>query len=193
LALGTERPEPGVMDKPPRSRGERLIDMPLLLRTMVWLGSVQTSLCFCGFFYLYWTFGYSDFLRLPRPDLVPYAERLLTRDGYVYVLATTIFLASVVTTQIGNAYACRTERTSVFTIGFFSNRFLLVGILVEVALVSLLMYVPPLRRIFELAPLPLHFWVVIFAFPPVLFLLEEARKAYLRRTERRKACTGGSP
>jgi Ca2+-transporting ATPase len=193
LALGTERPEPGVMDKPPRSRGERLIEIPLLLRTMVWLGSIQTALCFSGFFYLYWTFGYGDFLHLPRPDLVPYAERLLTRDGYVYVLATTIFLASVVTTQIGNAYACRTERTSVFTIGFFSNRFLLVGILVEVALVSLLMYVPPLRRIFELAPLPLHFWVVIFVFPPVLFFLEEARKAYLRWRERRKVYTGGNP
>lgn len=192
LALGTERPEPGIMDIPPRSLGERLIDFPLLLRTMVWLGSIQTALCFCGFFYLYWYFGYSDYFHLPRPDLVPYAERLLTRDGYVYILATTIFLASVVTTQIGNAYACRTERTSVFTIGFFSNRLLLVGILVEVTLVSLLMYVPPLRRIFELAPLPLHFWGVIFAFPPVLFLAEEARKAFLRRKERGKAFTGGA-
>lgn len=192
LALGTERPEPGIMDIPPRSLGERLIDFPLLLRTMVWLGSIQTALCFCGYFYLYWYFGYSDYFHLPRPDLVPYAERLLTRDGYVYILATTIFLASVVTTQIGNAYACRTERTSVFTIGFFSNRLLLVGILVEVTLVSLLMYVPPLRRIFELAPLPLHFWGVIFAFPPVLFLAEEARKAFLRRKERGKAFTGGA-
>jgi Ca2+-transporting ATPase len=193
LALGTERPEPGIMDKPPRSRGERLIDLPLLLRTMVWLGSVQTALCFSGFFYLYWYFGYHDFLHLPRPDLVPYAERLLSPEGTVYVLATTIFLASVVTTQIGNAYACRTERTSVFTIGFFSNRFLLVGIVVEVTLVSLLMYFPPLRRIFELAPLPLHFWLIIFAFPPVMFLAEEARKVFMRRKERRKAFTGGNP
>jgi potassium/sodium efflux P-type ATPase len=193
LALGTERPEPDIMDKPPRSRGERLIDLPLLLRTMVWLGSVQTALCFSGFFYLYWYYGYYDFLHLPRPDLLPYAERLLSPDGTVYVMATTIFLASVVTTQIGNAYACRTERTSVFTIGFFSNRFLLVGIVVEVVLVSLLMYVPPLRRIFELAPLPLHFWVIIFAFPPVLFLAEELRKAFLRRTQRRKTFTGGTP
>ena len=193
LALGTERPEPGVMEKPPRSRGERLIELPLLLRTMVWLGSVQTALCFCGFFYLYWSYGYSDFLHLPRPDLLPYAERMQTQDGYVYVLATTIFLASVVMTQIGNAYACRTARTSVFSIGFFSNRFLLVGILVELVLVSLLIYVPPLRRIFELAPLPLHFWVFISAFPPVLFFAEEGRKACLRMKERGKVSTGGGP
>ncbi|MBI1880794.1 MAG: cation transporting ATPase C-terminal domain-containing protein, partial [Chloroflexi bacterium] len=55
LALGTEAPEPGVMDRPPRNPKERIIDTRLLLRSLVWLGTLQTALCFVGFYFLYWT------------------------------------------------------------------------------------------------------------------------------------------
>jgi len=197
LALGAEKPEPGVMDRPPRGRTEKLIDRKLLLRSMVWLGSIQTSLCFFGFFFLYRTFGYDDFFHLPRPDLLPYGERLITGDGRVYVLATAIFLGGVVTSQIGNAFACRTDRASVFSIGFWSNRLLLCGFLVELALVALLIYLPPFQRIFELGPLPLRYWPILFLYPPVLFLAEEARKAVLRRRDKLRGetispRTGGS-
>jgi potassium/sodium efflux P-type ATPase len=184
LALGTEAPEPGVMEKPPRSHREHLVDTPLLLRALVWLGSLQTALCFAGFFFLYWSFGYRDLLHLPRPDLLPYGERLLSREGCVYVLATAVFLGGVVTTQIGNACACRTERLSVFSIGFWSNRFLLWGFLVELVLVGVLMYLPPFQSIFELGPLPLKFWLILFLFPPVMFLADEGRKAFLRRRDK---------
>jgi magnesium-transporting ATPase (P-type) len=193
LALGTEKPEPGVMDAKPRSQKDRLVDGFLLLRAIVWQGSLMTLFCFAGFFYLYWSFGYRDFLHLPRFDLLPYGERLADPGGYVYVLATTIFFAGVVTTQIGNAYACRTERASVFSIGFLGNRFLLVGILAEVAIVGLLMYFPPLRNVFELAPLPFRFWGFICLFPPLLFFAEEGRKVLARRNGRLVRVLRGKP
>jgi magnesium-transporting ATPase (P-type) len=117
---------------------------------------------------------------------------MTTHDGYVYVLSTAIFLAGVITTQIGNACACRTRRTSVFTIGLFSNRFLVIGILIELILVNILIYVPALREIFELAPLPVHFWVFLFTYPPVMYFAEEGRKAFMRRWERRRGLTGGA-
>jgi Ca2+-transporting ATPase len=192
LALGTEAPEAGLMERPPRRPSDRIIDGRLILRSMIWLGSLQTALCFSGFFYLYRTFGYRDAFNLPRPDLLTYGERLLTPDGRVYVLASTIFLAGVITTQIGNAYACRTDRTSVFRIGLLSNHFLLIGFLVELILVSILIYVPPFQEIFELAPLPLQFWAFIFVYPSIMLLAEEGRKAFMRRWERRKGLTGGA-
>jgi hypothetical protein len=37
-------------------------------------------------------------------------------------MATSMFHAGVVTTQIGNALACRTERASVWRAGFWRNR-----------------------------------------------------------------------
>ncbi|MCX6100542.1 MAG: cation-transporting P-type ATPase, partial [Candidatus Bipolaricaulota bacterium] len=133
LALGTEKPEPGLMDRPPRGPKDRLVDRRLIVRSLLWLGSIQTALCFAGFFFVWWTMGYRDLLHLPRADLLPYAQRILTHDGpgFIYVLATSMFHAGVITTQIGNAYACRTERTSVFKAGFFSNRFLLFGFAFE--------------------------------------------------------------
>jgi Ca2+-transporting ATPase len=187
LALGTEAPEPGVMDRPPRGQKDRIVSIRLIVRSLLWLGSLQTLLCFVGFYFLWWTMGYHDLLHLPRPDLLPYAERLLTREGFVYILATTMFHAGVITTQIGNAYACRTERTSVFKIGFFSNRFLLVGFLVELTLISILIYVQPFQTIFEHGPLPLQYWGFLFLYAPVMFLAEEARKAVMRRIEVRRS------
>jgi magnesium-transporting ATPase (P-type) len=187
LALGTEKPEPGLMDRPPRGPKDRIVDRRLILRALLWLGSLQTALCFAGFFFLWWTMGYRDLFHLPRPDLLPYAQRLLTHEGLVYVMATTMFHAGVITTQIGNAYACRTERTSVFKAGFFSNRFLLLGFAFELALIACMIYLPPFQALFEEGPLPLRYWPVLFLYPPVMFLAEEGRKAIVRRFEARRA------
>ncbi|MCX6093138.1 MAG: cation-transporting P-type ATPase [Candidatus Bipolaricaulota bacterium] len=189
LALGTEKPEPGLMDRPPRGPKDRIVDRRLILRAFLWLGSLQTILCFAGFFFVWWTMGYRDLLHLPRADLLPYAQRILTHDGpgFIYVLATSMFHAGVITTQIGNAYACRTERTSVFKAGFFSNRFLLFGFAFELALIALMIYVQPLQTLFEEGPLPLRYWPVLFLYPPVMFFAEEGRKAIMRRHERRRA------
>jgi magnesium-transporting ATPase (P-type) len=186
IALGAERPEPGVMDRPPRSVNDRLIDARLLTRALVWLGGLETIMPLIGFFFLYWTFGYRDLIHLPRVDLLPYLQRLLTSDGLAYVLATTMFHAGVVTSQIGAAYACRTERTSVFKVGFFSNRFLLGGILVELVMINTLIYVQPFQTIFEHGPLPLRYWLFLLMYPPIMFLAEEARKAIMRRIEARR-------
>jgi magnesium-transporting ATPase (P-type) len=187
LALGVERPEPGLMDRPPRNPRERLVNRALIVRSLLWLGSIQSLLCFAGFFFVYWTMGYRDLLHLPRPDLLPYGERLLSKDGLVYVVATSMFHAGVVASQIGNAYACRTERSSVWTVGFWGNRYLLAGFAAELALIAALIYVPPLRALFEEGPLPLKYWFILMLYPPVMFLAEEGRKAFVRRRERRAA------
>ncbi len=187
LALGTEKPEPGLMDRPPRGPKDRIVDRRLVVRSLLWLGTLQTAMCFAGFFFLWSTMGFHNLLHLPRPDLLPYAQRLLTHDGLVYVLATTMFHAGVITTQIGNAYACRTERTSVFKVGFFSNRFLLFGFLVELTLISILIYAQPFQSIFEHGPLPLRYWGFLLLYAPVMFLAEEARKGVMRRIDAHRA------
>jgi len=108
-------------------------------------------------------------------------------------LGTTMFHAGVVTSQIGAAYACRTERTSVFKVGFFSNHFLLAGILVELTMISTLIYVQPFQTFFEHGPLPLRYWAFLFAYPPIMFLAEEARKAIMRKIEARRPASRVKP
>ena len=169
LALGAEPPEPGVMEKPPRSRHEHVITRSLLLRAYPWLGMIQSTAAMAAFYFMYWTSGYwGQWLDLPA-------------SGPLYRAATAMTLASVVATQIGNLFAQRTERTSVFHIGLFSNRLAWVGIATELTLVVLIIYVPLLQGIFGTASFPAQNWLFLFAWTPSLLLADEARKALLRR------------
>jgi magnesium-transporting ATPase (P-type) len=106
---------------------------------------------------------------------------LQTVQGRAYILATTVFLAGVVSCQIGNAFACRTSRGRVGGLGYFSNRGLLLSIALAVALLLTLIYVPIFNNLFELLPLPPDFWAFLAFFGPVVYLLERTRKILLRR------------
>ncbi|TLM97291.1 MAG: cation-transporting P-type ATPase, partial [Actinobacteria bacterium] len=168
LALGTEAPEPGIMNRPPRPKTERLLNVPLITRSMVWLGMIQSTATMAAFFWLYYRYGW-------RPGMA------MAATGTVYVLATTMNHGAVVTTQIGNAFAQRTNRESVFKIGLFSNKFLLWGILVELIVFSILVYVPLFQEVFHHASLDAMDWAVLFALIPTLFIADEIRKFFVRR------------
>lgn len=169
LALGAEPPEPGIMDRPPRQRSEHVITRSLLLRAYPWLGLIQSVAAMAAFYFLYWTNGHGgQWLDLPA-------------QGPLYRAATSMALASVVATQIGNLFAQRTEYLSVFRISPFRNRFVWVGIATELALLGLLLYTPLLQRIFGTAPFPPQYWLFLFAWTPVLLLADEGRKAMVRR------------
>ena len=57
---------------------------------------------------------------------------------------------SMVACQIGTAFAARTDRASLRSVGVFSNRLLLWGIAFELALAAAIIYLPPLQSL--LAP-----------------------------------------
>src|SRR6185503_3347756 len=127
LALGAEKPEPGIMRRPPRPRAQPLLDTGLLVRAFLWLGGIETALCYMGFFLVYAASGYVDGFNLPGLGIVPAAilAQLNAPAGQVYLLATTVFHVGVVMAQVGNAFTCRTETESVHRLGWLSNRFLL--------------------------------------------------------------------
>ncbi len=170
LGLGTEPPEPGTMDRPPRPKNKRLLDLPLLLRAYCFLGPMEAAACMAGFFFIYYQNGWNP--GMPMAD-----------SGVVYVTATTMSLTGIVATQVGNVFACRTERESVFKVGIFKNRLVLWGIITELSIISLLIYTPFLQRIFGLAPIGFKEWAFLFAFAPVLLLMEELRKLVLRKNK----------
>jgi magnesium-transporting ATPase (P-type) len=181
LALGTERPEPTVMQRPPRRREQPWLDRGLLARAFLWLGPIEAGLCFAGFFAVYALAGYNDWLHLPRVDWLPFAARLATPAGRVYILATTVFHAGVVMAQVGNAFACRSERAHGRQVGWLRNRFLLVGVGAEIILIALLIYVPSLAATFEHQPLPPLYWAGLGLFPFVIYGLDRLRKSVVRR------------
>jgi calcium-translocating P-type ATPase len=167
LALGAERPEPGVMERPPRPRSERLLDWTTFVRAYLWLGPIEAALCMAGYFAAYWLAGW----RLGMP---------LEQFSSVYVLATTMTLCGIVSCQLGNALACRSDRESIVRLGVVTNKFLSAGIAVEVLILLGLIYTPALAGVFHLAPLDGVHWLVLAPFGLILLASEESRKWIIR-------------
>jgi len=172
LGLGAESPEPGVMNQPPRSSKKRLLDPPLLLRAYGFLGIIEALACMAGYFFIYYSSGW-------RPGME------LISSGPIYLKATTMCLAGIIATQIGNVFACRTERESVFKIGFLNNRSVLLGIAAELVIINIIVYFPPFQKIFNTFSLDPVDWAFLLAFPPIIFLAEEGRKYLIRLTQKK--------
>jgi len=167
LGLGVEPPEKGIMNQPPRPKTKKLLDFSLLARAYLFLGPIEAALCMAGFFFVYWLNGWQWGISMPS-------------SGIIYTTATTMTLAGIMASQIGNVFACRAERESVFSVGFFKNRLVLFGILTEIALILFLTYTPFMQRIFGLAPLGGREWTFLLFFPVVVLVMEEGRKRVMR-------------
>jgi magnesium-transporting ATPase (P-type) len=167
IGLGSESPEAGVMDHPPRSQKEPLLTGRLLAKALLWYGMIESVASMSAYFFMNWQHGW------PSVPLAP-------EGTLIYQMATTMTLAGVVATQVGAVFGCRTERISIFKIGFTTNRLILIGIAVELILLGILVYVPFFHGIFNTAPLGLVDWIYVFAWTPVIFFLDELRKAFLR-------------
>ena len=170
LGLGAETPEPGIMKLPPRSPRERLVNPGVLARAYLWLGCMEIALSLIAFFYAYWNRGFNLLSPLPM-------------DGPVYRYATTMTLAGIVASQIGNVFGCRTSLQSVFKVGLTGNRLVLFGIATEICLIFCLVYIPFFQTIFSLVPLKITDWAFLATFPFVMLGCEEARKWIIRRRE----------
>jgi magnesium-transporting ATPase (P-type) len=120
-----------------------------------------------GYFFAHWLAGW-------------HPGTTLADSGPIYITATTMTLAGIVACQVGNAFACRSSHQPGWRVGFTSNRLLLIGIVVEVVLLLFLIYTPPLQSVFGLAPLGIGHWLLLAAFPPLLLVCEEGRKAIWR-------------
>jgi P-type Ca2+ transporter type 2C len=172
LALGAEPAEPGLMDRPPRRRSDHIISRGLLVRALLFLGMIQGGVAMVAFYAHYWANGYAgQWLGLPG-------------EGQLYQAATTMTLAAIVATQVGNLFAQRTERASIISINLFTNRLIWIGIGIELLLIVALTYLPWLQMVFGTAPLPAASWLLLLAFTPTLLVVDELRKAILRARER---------
>jgi magnesium-transporting ATPase (P-type) len=89
--------------------------------------------------------------------------------------------AGIVACQIGTAFASRTDRASLRTIGVFSNPMLLWGILSEIVFLAVVVYTPFLQPIFHTAPLGLTELAILATFPPIVWGADEIRRALIRR------------
>jgi len=171
LALGTEPPEPGVMARPPAEQRRPILGRFVLGRGYLFLGAIAAFAAMSSYYFAYWISGW-------RPGAP------LVDSGPTYALATTMAYGGIVASQIGNAFTARTTRTSVFSIGLFSNRLLNIGVLVAMVIFLVVVYVPPLQPLFNTAPLGLE-GLFLLIWPPLVFSADELRKLVDRRIHER--------
>jgi P-type Ca2+ transporter type 2C len=181
LALGMEKPEPDVMKRPPRPRSQPLLDRGVLGRAF-WLGMIEATLCFAGFLSVFILSGHAHRIGLaflaPLASLVKF--RLEIPFEQAVLLAATVYHAGVVTCQVGNALACRSDRSRSTNLGWLSNKYLWVSIVLEILGILALIYVPFLAKIFKHIPLPAWMWIGLGLNALVLYSIEWIRKAIVR-------------
>jgi magnesium-transporting ATPase (P-type) len=183
LALGSEKPEPGIMTYPPRPSSQLLLDRGLLRRSFLWLGLLEAGLCYLGFLSTYLFSGNVSSLTLPFLNAIHW-PLLLVISGDVDAIARTVFLAGVVTVQIGNAFACRTSKAHNTQMGWGSNKTLLGGIVISLLLIAGIVYVPLLAKAFDNQIFPFILWPALMLYAPVIYTMEWFRKGLIRWTEK---------
>jgi calcium-translocating P-type ATPase len=171
LALGAEKPDPEVMRRPPRARSERLLSWKLLARAYLFLGVLEAAAAMAVFFFVLDAAGWQ------------YGESL-ARSAPLYLQATTACLATIVITQVMNVFLCRHPLKSALSFALLSNPLILLGIAVELGLLLFIAYTAAGNWLFGTAPVGAEVWLVAVALAVVMGVVEEARKAWLRRSIR---------
>ena len=173
LALGRERAEAGLMTRPPRPRGESVVQRSMLLRAWLFLGLISAGLQMAGFFYVLTRAGWSP--GDPTGSGTPLHD--------AYLEATTMTFFSMVVCQIGTAFAARTDRASLRSVGVFNNPLLLWGIGFELLLAAVFIYTPPFQSLLGTAALGPHALLFAAPFPFIVWGADELRRYLLRRIE----------
>ena len=161
LALGLEKGDPDIMDRPPRPVNE-----PIINRTMVACIVVQSI----------------------ADAIVVLSAFLIGRHwfGGTEVHAQTMAFTTLAISELFRAYTARSERYSIFSIGIWSNRFMQWAVLASLTIILAIIYVPFLDPIFDTTFLTLREWSVIGPLVLVPAVVAEIIKWVWRRMDERK-------
>lgn len=154
IALAQEKGEPGVMQRSPFKPTESIFSRGLGGQ-IVWIGSLMGLVSL--------VVGYVAWSNDP--------------GGHWQTMVFTTLVLS----QMGNALAIRSNKLSLFSIGFFSNRLMVNAVLGTVALQLLLIYLPPLQSIFNTEALSIAELAICLVASIVVFVAIEIYKWFLRR------------
>jgi Ca2+-transporting ATPase len=154
LVLAVEPKEPDIMRRPPRDP-----EAPILSRVLLWRILLVGALILIGAFGLFeWELA----------------------TGASVEQARTVAVNAVIMIEIFYLLNCRSLSQSMFQIGLWTNRWVMVGIAVMVVLQLAFTYLPVMNWLFASAPIDAAFWVRIVAVGIASYLIVELDK-WLRR------------
>ncbi len=95
--------------------------------------------------------------------------------------AWTISLTVLAVFQWFNAWNCRSENKSIFSMNWFSNKYLVGATLIVIVLQVAAIYMPVMQKILRTVPLELSEWLIIIPVATSIIVAEELRKLLYRR------------
>jgi magnesium-transporting ATPase (P-type) len=167
LALSREPPEAGIMQEPPRSIKERLFTRRVFGRSL-YIGTIIAVGAMIGCISAWtaggWQFGQS-----------------LASNSPVYIKGVTMTFAGIVVAQAGNVLACRTSKQSVFKTSLKTNKWIIAGIVSQISILAVLVYVPLMQHVFGTTALGVTDWIYLISLALIVVFAEEIRKFISRR------------
>lgn len=157
VALGVEPATGDVMDKPPRKREEKILSMNIFCRILI-LGVIMGVGALI--LYSYYNPGSSP-ANLEK--------------------ARTMTFTTFVLFQLVDVFNCRSLRDSVFKIGLFSNKPIILAIMAAFLLQVMVVHVPIFQPYFYTVPLSIYEWLLALIMASSVFIIEEARKMLFKR------------
>lgn len=132
LMLAFEPKEPDIMQRSPRDPQTPILDGTLILR-----------ICIVGFIMLLGAFG---------------SFKWALGQGYSDEVARTVAVNVFVTVELFYLFNCRSLTKSMFALGLFSNRWMVVGVSAMIALQLAFTYAPEMNHMFHSAPIGWDAW-----------------------------------
>ncbi len=161
IALSVDPPAPDLMKQKPRPRGQGVFTKEVV--TLMVVGGVWSCLVNLGVF------------------------KWALDAGRGMLEAQALCFLTLVLIQFFKAYNFRSDKQSIFKIGFFKNKWLNIAIVWEIALLAVIVYTPALQPSFHTFSLGGFDWLLVVLLAATVFPVLELTKAFFRWRERKKA------
>ena len=158
LALGLEKGDPDIMDRPPRSPDEPVINREMLSGVAIQTVAITTAVLFA---YLQ---GLKHAVASGRPQIAT---------------AQTFAFITLIISELLRAYTSRSERYPLLKLGVFSNKWMQYAVGFSLILALIVVYVPFLRLIFGTVVLTWADWGIILPLTLIPSVAAEIRKMFL--------------
>jgi len=163
LALGSEKPEKNIMNRPPIGSKEKILDWEVFKRGYFFIGIIEATaamVAFISFLLLHgWEYGTVDL-----------------NDPMLQSQAMTMTLLGAISCQLVNVWTMRSWEFSAWSVGWTSNKLLLWGMLAEFLWIWMMLNYEPVQKIFHTADIPLSDLWILLPFPIILFVSHEFYK-----------------
>ncbi|CAG4962867.1 unnamed protein product [Colias eurytheme] len=158
-SLGVEPVDHEVLRRKPRDTSRRIISRGVLLSVLI-----SAAIIIAG---TLWVFNreMSD-------------NKITPRD-------TTMTFTCFVLFDMFNALSCRSQTKSIFQVGLFSNKMFLIAVSLSLVGQMLVIYFPPLQRVFQTEALTGHDLIFLVCLTSSVFIVSEIKKVVERTLKKR--------